>query len=106
MRRSKSRMSRALKSIPIYLAFILIIVFLFSLKTNYFVDELWSYGLANNDDSHIMLVEAGKTYEDPEEPFLEWMTVKEGHRFDYAKVWRNQGNDNHPILYYTLLHTI
>ena len=99
-------MSRALKSIPIYLAFILIIVFLFSLKTNYFVDELWSYGLANNDDSHIMLVEAGKTYEDPEEPFLEWMTVKEGHRFDYAKVWRNQGNDNHPILYYTLLHTI
>ena len=99
-------MSRALKSIPIYLAFILIIVFLFSLKTNYFVDELWSYGLANNDDSHIMLVEAGKTYEDPEEPFLEWMTVKEGHRFDYAKVWRNQENDNHPILYYTLLHTI
>ena len=47
-------MSRALKSLPLYLAFLLIIVFLFTLKTNYFVDELWSYGLANNNDSHIM----------------------------------------------------
>jgi len=68
-------MSKALKSVPIYLAFVLIIVLLFSLKTNYFVDELWSYGLANNEDSHIMLVESGKTYENPEEPFLDWMTV-------------------------------
>lgn len=99
-------MSRALRSLPVYLAFILIIVLLFAMKTNYFVDEIWSYGLANNDDSHIMLVESGKTYEDPEEPFLEWMTVKKGHRFDYAKVWENQRNDNHPILFYTLLHTI
>ena len=63
-------MSRALKSLPVYLAFFLIIVLLFAMKTNYFVDEIWSYGLANNDDSHIMLVESGKTYEDPEEPFL------------------------------------
>ena len=86
MRRGSSRMSRALKSLPVYLAFFLIIVLLFAMKTNYFVDEIWSYGLANNDDSHIMLVESGKTYEDPEEPFLEWMTVKKGHRFDYAKL--------------------
>ena len=99
-------MSRALKSLPLYLAFLLIIVFLFTLKTNYFVDELWSYGLANNNDSHIMLVESGKTYENPEEPFLNWMTVQHGQRFDYAKVWRNQANDNHPILFYTILHTI
>ena len=106
MKRSQSRMSRALKALPLYLAFLLIIVFLFTLKTNYFVDELWSYGLANNNDSHIMLVESGKTYENPEEPFLNWMTVQHGQRFDYAKVWRNQANDNHPVLFYLLLHTI
>ena len=40
MRRDSSRMSKSLKSISVYLAFFLIIVWLFTLKTHYFVDAL------------------------------------------------------------------
>lgn len=99
-------MTKALRSIPVYLVFFLVIVILFTQKANYHVDEIWSYGLANYDGASVMLAESGKKYDNPEEPFLDWMTVQEDQRFDYSKVWENQRNDNHPILFYTLLHTI
>lgn len=75
-------------------------------KSNYHVDEMYSYGLANHQGSHVISFEDGTAYTPSLEPYLDYLTVNENHRFDYENVWKNQSNDVHPPLYYAILHTI
>lgn len=90
----------------LYGVFLVLMIVTIGNKENYHVDETYSYGLANHQDGIAISIEDGKKYSEPEEPFLEYLTVNKKHRFDYQNVWENQSKDVHPPLYYALLHTI
>lgn len=90
----------------IYILFIILMVFTIRNKTNLFVDEVYSYGLANHTEGMFMQIEDGKTYYPSNAPWISYMAVDLNNRFDYANVWENQTQDVHPPLYYVVLHTI
>lgn len=94
----------SIRSLLIYGLLVLIILLLFSHKENYFIDETWSYGLANHQNGGIISFEDGKKY-DPKSLYNEYLNVQPEERFDYKNVWQNQVDDNHPPLFYALLHT-
>lgn len=96
------------KNLTIYLFFVVGIILTISQKKSLHIDEVFSYGLANNvySGSISMSVQDGMTYADAGTPWLQYMTAEEGYCFDYANVWVNQENDVHPPLYYMLIHTI
>lgn len=98
-------LKKANKFIP-YLLFLLLMIGTISMKTNYHVDEIYSYGLANNAGEIIIEFEDGVKYEPSEIPFVNYLTVDSENRFDYKMVWANQAKDVHPPLYYAVLHTI
>lgn len=75
-------------------------------KENYHVDEIYSYGLANNTTGDQITFEDGIKYGRKELSHIDYMSVSESERFNYANVWENQANDVHPPLYYALLHTL
>lgn len=76
-------------------------------KQGYFVDELWSYGLANS--YYFPHIYSNNTFN------LEWVDgnffsdyikVQAGERFCYDSVLYNMRNDTNPPLYFVILHTI
>ena len=74
-------------------------------KTDYYIDEVWTYGLANHIGSTQPVIEFGKQYFEMG-PYEDFVEVKNGERFNYINVWQNQANDVHPPLYYIFVHTI
>lgn len=90
-------------TIVIYLFLSVAILFC---KEDFNIDEIFSYGLANSENGFAIDYEWNQEYKDPESVFLNYLTVSEGHRFDYRNVWANQAIDVHPPLYYALLHTL
>ena len=74
-------------------------------KVDYYIDELWTYGLANNIDSTQPNIEFGREYSGMG-PYETFMEVQSGEGFNYVNVWKNQANDVHPPLYYVFIHTI
>lgn len=84
-----------------------IMVFWGNAKQGFFVDELWSYGLANSYYfPHIFSDNAleGKWVDG--EFFSDYIEVQEGERFRYGSVVYNLKNDAHPPIYFMVLHTI
>ncbi|MCI1858269.1 MAG: hypothetical protein LKI80_08930 [Sporolactobacillus sp.] len=86
---------------------LLIIVHFAEQKSGYDIDEIFSYGLANNN--------YGPTYNDIPQYYNHWhssevyknyVTVQKNERFQYGFVYHNQQLDVHPPLYYLLLHTV
>lgn len=99
------------KLVALYVVFALILVGVIAAKKNYFVDEIYSYGLANHvaeDGKTIWMTPklAPYTYTSGGEPFYDYVTVKKGQQFNFANVWQNQSNDVHPPFYYTILHLV
>lgn len=90
----------------IYIVFSILMVFAIGNKENLYVDEVYSYGLANHTEGSMMCVEEGYTYYPSNTPWMNYMTVNPENRFDYRTVWANQKADVHPPLYYVILHTI
>lgn len=91
----------------IVLAGICMTIFMIGSKKGMHVDEYYSYGLSNYTGAEIyMSIEPGETYDNPEEPFQNYMTVHPDNRFSYKNVWDKQSADVHPPFYYVLLHTI
>ncbi len=82
-----------------------IALFFGSRKTDYYIDELWTYGLANNIGSINPDIEFGKEYSGMG-PYEDFFVVKSGDGFNYVNVWQNQANDVHPPLYYVFVHTL
>lgn len=77
-----------------------------SQKEGYYIDELWSYGLANSyyapflqDQDDYMDHWHGSGF------YMNYLTVDSGDAFSYVSVYDNQVHDVHPPLYYMLLHT-
>ncbi len=80
---------------------------LFHVKSGYYVDELWTYGLSNSYyqpflyESDCYLGE----WHDPEF-FLDYLATNDASRFSFDSVRYNQAADVHPPLYYSLLHLL
>lgn len=95
----------------IYMAVLYVCFGVFSLlvvmsKKDFHIDEIYSYGLANNVGSIEMEFEQGVMYEPAKMPYDEYLCAQTGQRLEYANVFTNQKADVHPPLYYLLLHTI
>lgn len=94
-------------TIAVYLGFVLLMAIVVLLKNDYYIDEIYSYGLSNDTGVDInMTFEYDKTYTPGASLYWDYVEVQKGEQFDYASVWRNQANDVHPPLYYAVLHTI
>ncbi|MFO3713508.1 hypothetical protein ACK8P7_02240 [Oribacterium sp. P9] len=76
-------------------------------KQGYFVDELWSYGLANSYYHPHVFSNGGFTRGwETGSYFRDYLTVLPNQRFAYGSVFYNQANDFHPPLFYMGLHTV
>lgn len=97
-------------TISLYFIYLALLIITLSMKTDLFMDEVYSYGLSN----HVYTGEGparmepleGITYSPAEDAYLEYLVVHEEDRFNYKNVWKNQSNDVHPPFYYVLLHTL
>ncbi len=99
-----------------------------SLRNQWHIDEVFSYGLSNSYDRPFLFhwfggieniddgEDNGSVLEDEEhkfiyqwhtpEEFKDYITVQPDERFTYDNVYKNQELDVHPPLYYFILHTI
>ena len=93
------------QAIILYVLFFLIMTATISMKKNYHIDEMLSYGLSNNRGNIKMEIVDGEKY-NPTVLYADYLTADENDRFSYDIVWENQENDVHPPLYYAILHTI
>lgn len=84
-------------------------------KEGFFLDEIYSYGLANSSYVPFLSwlhggeqVANGKLPEAvfTQSEFLNYVAPQGSTRFDYASVYYNQTQDVHPPLFYFLLHTV
>lgn len=102
------------QEIRIWLIFFIIICLLIALAVNfgcrkegYYIDELWSYGLANSYETPFL-----QEVEDYMETwhhtdfYEQYLTVEPDRTFAWNSVYSNQARDVHPPLYYFLLHGI
>lgn len=111
VKRGHIRMLEKVKKIPksaiLYLVLAIFMILAVSMKVNYYIDEIYTYGLSNYNGNGIdMEIEYDKTYTPGTSVYDDYMKVQNGQSFDYVNVWRNQTNDVHPPLYYALIHTI
>ena len=89
--------------IIVFIIPILIAVYFGFQKQGYFVDEVWSYGLANSKDYAHLYSPNGWDADWIQPSYFEhYIEVEPGEQFSYGSVFRNQMDDNHPpffILY-------
>ena len=78
-----------------------------NMKSGYFIDEIWSYGLSNSY-YHAQIWEDGALDETKVDPqmYKDYLVVNEGEEYAYGSVIYNQTHDAHPPLFYIVLHTI
>lgn len=89
-----------------YAVFVILMIGVLMNKKNFHVDEIYSYGLSNHIGGPALSFEQGKKYQPASIPYDNYVTVAENERFQYKNVWENQRKDNHPPLFYAILHTI
>ncbi len=108
------RISEFIKKINPWFIFAIILVaqviFMFKMcdmKNGYYIDELWSYGLANSYYHPQLYGDGGydSLKMDPN-VFKDYVVVNRGERFRYDSVVYNQIYDSHPPLFYLVLHTV
>lgn len=76
-------------------------------KTNLFVDEIWTFNLANNYYSPFIGSAAEYMNRWIDSKFwLQVLSVQTGEEFSYGSVFYNQAQDVHPPLYYMIIHTV
>ncbi len=76
-------------------------------KEGFYIDELWSYGLANSAETPFLQEKSGYMEHWHEPSFYEaYLTVSADERFSYDIVYANQEQDVHPPLFYCILHTV
>lgn len=91
----------------VWLALLLNVFYQGTRKEGYYIDELWSYGLANSYYMPFLQEQEGYLNHWHEGAFYKsYLTVGEGEAFSFGSVYDNQARDVHPPLYYFLLHLI
>ena len=84
----------------------------FMQKTETHSDEIWSFGIANNQGNPFIYQTKDEEYYEnyyewvSAEVLHEYLTVQDGEQFDYVNVYQNSKYDMHPPLYYFIIHTI
>lgn len=73
-------------------------------KTDLHEDEYYTFGLANDQGTGFLQI-PDRTWQGSS-LFADYLTADTNHRFDYPNVWKNQGNDVHPPIYYVFIHTL
>ena len=100
-------MKKIFKSCWIYGLLLLVMIAAISLKKNYQLDEIYSYGLANNVGfTAIHPYFAPITYDNPADVFLDYMVVEEGEPFSIGNVWYNQERESSPPFYYLAVYLV
>ncbi len=89
--------------IILYKLFLILMILKIAKKRYYHIDEIFSYGLANQQ-AHLSF-EEGK-YESSIKLFNNYLTVNKNSRFNYTRVYKNQAKHIHPPFYYFLFHSI
>ena len=98
----------------IWIIFFIIVCMLTALAVNfgcrkegYYIDELWSYGLANSYEMPYLQEKEGymETWHQPDF-YEQYLSVEPDRTFAWSSVYSNQIRDVHPPLYYILLHSI
>ncbi len=81
------------------------------LKSGFFIDEIYTYGLSNGHFTPFLsyVKEPGTKNSIIGEIFtrkelMDYITVNNGELFDFSSVYFNQANDVHPPLYYWLIN--
>ena len=88
-----------------YLLFTVIMIITLSFKHHYHVDEIYTYGLANNTTGIGMDVQlAPYTYTPASSAYTDYMAAQAP--FDFSHIWSNQADDVHPPLYYCLIYLV
>lgn len=89
----------------VYFLFVVIMICVIAMKKDYHMDEVFSYGLANNvGQTSIHPEYAPYTYDDPAQVFLDYMVIEEDEGFSIANCWYNQERESSPPLYYFTVH--
>lgn len=78
-------------------------VYVDSKKEDFFIDELYSYGLMNYQKAYLFDEETFMQNWHNKEYFDEYLIISENEKNDWSSVYNNQAEDYHPPLYYCLL---
>lgn len=89
----------------IYVLLLFAMIAVIALKKDYHMDEIYSYGLANNvGHTSIHPDYAPYTYENPADVYLDYMIIEDGEGFDIKNCWYNQERESSPPFYYFAVH--
>lgn len=78
-------------------------------KSGLFIDEIYTYGLANNHEGPFLDSLVGGDVNNKiltRQDLLDYVVVNPGEEFDFRAVYDNQANDVHPPLYYWLFNIV
>lgn len=101
----KEKISRIASRIWLYALLFLVMTAVIAAKKDYHMDEVFSYGLANNvGQTSIHPVFAPYTYENPAQIYLDYMVIQEGEGFSIENCWYNQERESSPPFYYLAVH--
>ncbi len=118
MRQLKAFLSKYINwTFLISVLFIAVICGVLSLKAEYFVDEIFTYGKANyktpasvqtKEGAGVVYIpiEDGKIYIPGGKPLMDYVVVQPDNRFHYANVWKNEARAVHPPFHSALVHTV
>ncbi len=117
MDRFKDFLTKHISVSFIAVIFIAAMCMVLSLKANFFVDEIFTYGKANyitpasvqiKDGAGTVYIpiEDGKIYVPGGKPLMDYVVVQPDKRFSYANVWKNEARAVHPPLHTALVHTV
>lgn len=73
-------------------------------KESFHIDEVFSYGLSNNNYKPFEKFDADQWYDS--DTIKNYLVAENGETFDYGSVFYNQSRDVHPPLFYIILHTV
>ena len=103
----KETVKKAISQIWLYVLLIAVMVVVIAAKKAYHIDEIYSYGLANNvGQTSIHPIYAPYTYENPARVYLDYMVVEDGESLSISNCWYNQERDSSPPLYYFSVHVV
>lgn len=75
-------------------------------KEDFFVDEIYSYGLMNYKRAFLFEEESFVNNWHDKEYFEDYLIVSEDEATDFSRAYENQKEDYHPPLYYMLLRLV
>lgn len=101
----KSNVKEMLRHVWVYGLLFVTMVAVIALKKDYHMDEIYSYGLANNvGQTSIHPNYAPYIYENPADVYLDYMIIEDGEGFSIENCWYNQERESSPPLYYFAVH--